>query len=797
MANPVLSDFDSSVTFDENTVNAGLVVIDDSVTLTNDDDDFDGSTFIVTGVIGTSTDEDVLGIVSVGDGEGEIHVDGTSLSYGGILIGSVTGGTVTPLTVTFNAAATTTAVEQVYESLAYANTSDMPGASRTFRIGLNDRDGAGFAAEFTVGITLENDDPDARDDLFSVNEDSVLNGNVLIDSGNGVDSDPDGDGLTVQAGDIVTAQGVTVTMQANGDFSYVGPPDYAGQDSFTYVVEDGVGGSANATVTIDIVPINDAPTIITPAAATVDENEKLALKIVAADVDDTRFFYEIIGGADADFLRINNFGNLYFFSPADFEDPRDADADSVYEVIVQVSDSGGLAVERTFAITVSDINEIEGSGGDDDLGGTEDKDAISGGKGNDVIHGEGGDDKLNGGAGKDHIEGGDGNDDIKGGKGGDKIEGGGGDDKIEAGDGHNDIYGGDGQDDIKGGKDKDDIRGGKGDDKIKGRDGNNDIYGGEGEDDIKGGKDKDDIRGGDDDDTIDAGDGNNVVKGGDGKDDIKGGKGEDDIKGGKGDDTIKAGGGNNVVKGGKGNDFIKAGKKNDTINGGRHDDKIKAGDGRNVVDGGDGEDDIEGGKDEDKIDGGVGNDMIKAGDGKDQVKGGKGKDTISGGKKADKLAGGRDDDGIKGGAGKDAVKGGKGNDMLSGDAGNDLVSGGKGNDLVSGGEGKDLLIGGGGEDAFLFDADLKKGNVDTIADFGPGDEIHLDHDVFTSLAVGALDPSAFSEGKGAKDADDRILYDVNTGAVRYDPDGIGGKDAIIFAVVGKGTDLDASDFLVV
>ena len=55
------------------------------------------------------------------------------VSFGGTVIGSFAGGAGTTLTVTFNAAATSAAIEALIENLTYANSSDTPTASRAWR----------------------------------------------------------------------------------------------------------------------------------------------------------------------------------------------------------------------------------------------------------------------------------------------------------------------------------------------------------------------------------------------------------------------------------------------------------------------------------------------------------------------------------------------------------------------------------------------------------------------------------------------------------------------------------------
>jgi VCBS repeat-containing protein len=146
-----------------------------------------------------------------------------------------------------------------------------------------DQRGPGFPRIFdeTVDIgayelqSAANAPPTAADDTASTDEDTVLSGDVLVDNGNGADSDPDGDLLTVtevngQAGDVDTpltlASGALLTLRVDGTFTYdpngkfeslgVGDTD---TDSFSYTIGDGNGGLDTATVEIIIDGVNDPP----------------------------------------------------------------------------------------------------------------------------------------------------------------------------------------------------------------------------------------------------------------------------------------------------------------------------------------------------------------------------------------------------------------------------------------------------------------------------------------------------------------------------------------------------------
>ena len=93
-----------------------------------------------------------------------------------------------------------------------------------------------------------------------------MTGNVIsADNGNGVDSDPDTDPLTVtevngtpitSGGTINLPSGATLVMNSDGSFTYDdnGAITSGSPDSFTYTIDDGNGGTDTATVAVTVNP---------------------------------------------------------------------------------------------------------------------------------------------------------------------------------------------------------------------------------------------------------------------------------------------------------------------------------------------------------------------------------------------------------------------------------------------------------------------------------------------------------------------------------------------------------------
>jgi len=127
----------------------------------------------------------------------------------------------------------------------------------------------------------------------------------------------------------------------------------------------------------------------------------------------------------------------------------------------------------------------------------------------------------------------------------------------------------------------------------------------------------------------------------------------------------------------------------------------------------------------------------------------------------------------------------------------DAITGSKKDDVINGMGGSDTLQGKGGKDDFVFDTPFRKG-VDHIVDFNrKKDDIHLDNDIFKKLDLGKLDKSEFGYGTRATNADQRIIYDQDTGILRYDKDGFGGARARTIVDLDNDAILNAGDIFVI
>ncbi len=137
MTAPVLTGFAPFITFAENTVNAAPQLLDPAVVFTDAEGDFNGGTLSLSGLLA----EDRVSVRNQGIGAGQIGLSGGNVTYAGLVIGTLTGGSGTTLSITFNAAATSVAIDKLIQNLTYANVSDTPTADRTLVLNVTDAAG--------------------------------------------------------------------------------------------------------------------------------------------------------------------------------------------------------------------------------------------------------------------------------------------------------------------------------------------------------------------------------------------------------------------------------------------------------------------------------------------------------------------------------------------------------------------------------------------------------------------------------------------------------------------------------
>jgi hypothetical protein len=132
----------------------------------------------------------------------------------------------------------------------------------------------------SVLLNTSNWPPSAVDDAYSTAEDTTLS--VAAPGVLGNDTDPDGDAPA--AVPVAGPAHGTLTLNADGSFTYTPAVDFVGSDSFRYRASDGAAASGAATVTIRVNPAAPPPPPAPASPASPAEPAVMRLKAPSLSV---------------------------------------------------------------------------------------------------------------------------------------------------------------------------------------------------------------------------------------------------------------------------------------------------------------------------------------------------------------------------------------------------------------------------------------------------------------------------------------------------------------------------------
>jgi VCBS repeat-containing protein len=215
-----------------------------------------------------------------------------------------------------------------------------------FSFVVNDGTEDSAPATVSIRVTAANDAPSATADRYAVAEDNVL----TVAAAQGIltnDSDVDGDAMTA----VVVGQPThgTLTLNADGSFTYTPAANFTGDDSFTYTATDRSGAaSATTTVSIAVTPVNDAPAVDQIADQTADEGTLVTFTATATDREGDAVTFSLVGAPEG--AAIEPATGVFTWTPSAAQGP------ATYTFAVLATDNGtpALTGERQVTITITE-----------------------------------------------------------------------------------------------------------------------------------------------------------------------------------------------------------------------------------------------------------------------------------------------------------------------------------------------------------------------------------------------------------------------------------------------------------
>ncbi|MDF2075175.1 retention module-containing protein [Pseudomonas mendocina] len=217
----------------------------------------------------------------------------------------------------------------------------------TFTYTISDGNGKFDTATVTVGVKPVNDAPVSAPQSLTTAEDTAVDGKITA-------TDVDGDTLTYSIASGNAPQHGTVTLRADGTFTYVPGKDYNGQDSFTVTISDGKGGTTTSVISLDITPVNDLPVTADQTKVT-DEDQSVSGQIVASDADGDKLSYVIQSGVAHGSILLNTVTGAYTYTP-------NKDYNGTDSFTIRVYDPKGGYADSVVNITINPVNDAPVSG---------------------------------------------------------------------------------------------------------------------------------------------------------------------------------------------------------------------------------------------------------------------------------------------------------------------------------------------------------------------------------------------------------------------------------------------------
>jgi len=250
---------------------------------------------------------------------------------------------------------------RIYTPNANFNGND----SFTFKV--NDGKSDSNVATVTINVTPVNDAPISSTQSVTMPQDAPKN--ITLSA-----TDIDGDALTYSVNSPPTHGSLSGSAP---NLVYTPSANFVGNDSFTFVANDGTVNSNSAVVNITVTPVNHAPTSSTQSASTNEDTAK-SITLSATDIDGDALTYSVVtppsrgtlsgSGANHVYTPNANFNGSDSFTFKANDGKADGNTATVNIAVAPVNDAP-VAVKDAASVVKNGVLTIAVTANDSDVDG--------------------------------------------------------------------------------------------------------------------------------------------------------------------------------------------------------------------------------------------------------------------------------------------------------------------------------------------------------------------------------------------------------------------------------------------
>ena len=231
-----------------------------------------------------------------------------------------------------------TAVVNADGTFSYTPTANYNGPD-SFIFSVSDNHGGSNTYTYAISLAPVADAPLAADGSASGNEDTTITGQASA-------TDPDSPSLTYAV--VAGPQHGSLTLNANGSYSYTPNANFNGPDSFTFKANDGSLDSNIATVSLTVIPVNDAP-VAADSSASGAEDTAITGQAAVTDVDGPALTYAVVAGPQHGGVTFNPDGSYVYAPTANYNGPD--------SFTFKANDGSLDSNTATVALTINAVND--------------------------------------------------------------------------------------------------------------------------------------------------------------------------------------------------------------------------------------------------------------------------------------------------------------------------------------------------------------------------------------------------------------------------------------------------------